>query len=82
MHQSRCAAGAETSLLLFLQMDNQLRSGCSMTYTFIERRSLVRKSVFMGLFPINAFDSNFPSLVLFFHVYFPALISHRANVAL
>lgn len=42
----------------------------------------MRKSVFMGLFPINAFDSNFPSLVPFFHVYFPALISHRANVAL
>lgn len=29
--------------LLFLQMDNQLRSGCSITYTFIERRTLVRQ---------------------------------------
>lgn len=28
-------------LLLLLQMDNQLRGGCSITYTFIERRSLV-----------------------------------------
>ncbi|CAG14785.1 unnamed protein product, partial [Tetraodon nigroviridis] len=27
-------------LLLLLQMDNQLRGGCSITYTFIERRSL------------------------------------------
>ncbi|PWA31834.1 hypothetical protein CCH79_00006671, partial [Gambusia affinis] len=31
---------AEILPLLFLQMDNQLRSGCSITYTFIEQRTL------------------------------------------
>lgn len=39
---------AEIPPLLFLQMDNQLRSGCSITYTFIEQRTLVRKHLSKG----------------------------------
>lgn len=40
--------------MFVLQMDNQLRSGCLMTYTFIERRSLVRTLLFYG--PISYFS--------------------------
>lgn len=48
----------EISPLLLLQMDNQLRSGCSITYTFIERQSLVSLEV-----PNKHFDSHFPRIV-------------------
>lgn len=40
-------AAASCLTLLSLQMDNQLRSGCSISYTFIERRSLVRPRLFL-----------------------------------
>lgn len=70
--------GGNLTFLTF-KMDNQLRSGCSITYTFIERRSLVSL-----VFSNKPFDSHFPRNVARFEVYspVPALPIPRANAAL
>lgn len=58
-------AQADNFLLLYPQMDNQLRNGCSITYTFIERRSLVRWPSFYETVYNEAFESKFPLIVPF-----------------
>lgn len=83
LKQSPCTAQAEMLQLLFPQMDNQLRSGCSINYTFIERRSLVGNITLCDCFSPNTFDLGFPLTGLCFSCLLPCvLISNRANVAL
>lgn len=57
--------GGNLTFLTF-KMDNQLRSGCSITYTFIERQSLVSL-----VFSNKPFDLHFPRNVARFEVYSP-----------
>lgn len=63
---------AEILPLLFLQMDNQLRSGCSITYTFIERRTLVRKCLSKKVFLYKRWTVKYSCLLLLiFSSFFP-----------